>query len=139
MRIGVIGTGKSGQLRATTIREHAGTPLAAACGESATDAAGSSAGGSGAQVGSTGGAFGLGGGAGASSDASSDSDNGSAYPSGPHGTQVGDVLANMNLLGYLRDATTGLASEAGLAPLSFASIRASTQKKHVVFHVSGFT
>ena len=49
------------------------------------------------------------------------------------------MLANMNLLGYLRDATTGLASEAGLAPLSFASIRASTQKKHVVFHVSGFT
>ncbi len=95
---------------------------AAACEESATDAAGSSAGGSGAQVGSTGGAFGLGGGAGASSDESSDSDNGgSAYPSGPHGTQVGDVLANMNLLGYLRDATTGLASEAGLAPLSFAS------------------
>lgn len=43
MRIGVIGTGKIGQLRATTIREHAGTTLAAVYdvnAESARQAAG---------------------------------------------------------------------------------------------------
>lgn len=115
--------------------------VAVACGESAPSGAGSAAGGSAGSVAASGGAFGVGGSAGASSDASTDApDNGGGvYPAGPYGTQTGDVLANLTLLGYLRDATTGLAYEAALGPTSLGDIRASTQKKHAVLHVSGFT
>lgn len=115
--------------------------FAVACGQSSPAGSGSAAGGSSGSVGASGGAFGVGGGAGASADASTDApeNGGGVYPSGPYGTQTGDVLANLTLLGYVRDATTGLAYEAALAPTSFADIRASTQKQHAVFHVSGFT
>ncbi len=115
--------------------------LAVACGQSAPSAPGNASGGSAGSVGASGGAFGVGGSAGAPADASTDApDNGGAvYPAGPYGTQTGDVLANLTLLGYLRDATTGLAYEAALGPTSLGDIRASTQKEHAVFHVSGFT
>ena len=61
------------------------------------------------------------------------------YPSGPYGTAVGDVVADLEVRGYLRDATTGLASDAVLGPVSFGSIRQSTDKTHALIHVSGFT
>jgi hypothetical protein len=61
------------------------------------------------------------------------------YPSGPYGKAVGDVVADLQLLGYVRTDTTGLASDAALGPVSFGSIRQSTDKTHALIHVSGFT
>lgn len=68
-----------------------------------------------------------------------DADTNAGYPSGPYGTQPGDVLANLELVGYLRHDTTGLAYAAELGPISFESIRQSTDKTHALIHVSGFT
>jgi len=114
--------------------------LAVACGGGSSAQPGAGEGGGAGTVGASGGAFGVGGGAGTADAAPDAPDNGGGvYPAGPYGTQQGDVLADLELLGYLRDATTGLAYEAPLAPVSFAAIRASTQKKHAVLHVSGFT
>ncbi|MGZ3454818.1 MAG: hypothetical protein ACXVEF_34770 [Polyangiales bacterium] len=39
-------------------------------------------------------------------------DTAPSYPAGPYGKTVGSVLADMSLLGYLRDDTTGLATMA---------------------------
>jgi hypothetical protein len=126
--------------RFSTLASVTALALAVACGQSAEEGAGSTAGGAG-NVGATGGSFGLGGAAGGLGTAGGDASDkgGSPYPSGPYGTQTGDVLADLELLGYVRDATTGLAYEAPLGATSLAAIRASTAKKHAVFHVSGFT
>ena len=64
---------------------------------------------------------------------------GNGYPSGPYGTQPGDTLADLEMQGYLRQDPTGLAYSAEFGAVSFASIRASTGKTHVLIHVSGFT
>jgi hypothetical protein len=70
-------------------------------------------------------------------DAGSEAGNG--YPSGPYGTQAGDTLADLEMEGYLRHDSTGLAYSADFGAVSFASIRASTDKTHALIHVSGFT
>jgi len=65
---------------------------------------------------------------------------GTAYPSGPYGHGVGDVLADLGLEGYVRFApTTGLASEVSYGATSLADLRAKSPKKYAVLHVSGFT
>lgn len=51
----------------------------------------------------------------------------------------GHVLPDLELWGYLRNDPTGLATDAALGPLSFESIRQSTDKTHALIHVSGFT
>ena len=61
------------------------------------------------------------------------------YPSGPYGTEVGSVVADLQLWGRLRHEATGLATSAELGSLSFGSIRQSTDKTHALIHVSGFT
>lgn len=49
------------------------------------------------------------------------------------------ALPELELWGYLRNDTTGLATEAALGALDFASVRQSTDKPHALIHVSGFT
>lgn len=62
------------------------------------------------------------------------------YPAGPYGTDVGKVVANLDLEGYVRfEPTTGLATSATYGPTSFADLRAKSPKKHALIHVSGFT
>ncbi len=62
------------------------------------------------------------------------------HPAGPYGTAVGEVVANLELEGYVRYApTTGLATTATYGPTSFAAIRAASPKKYAIVHVSGFT
>lgn len=62
------------------------------------------------------------------------------YPAGPYGTAVGEVVANLELEGYVRYApTTGLATTATYGATSFAAIRAASPKKYAIVHVSGFT
>lgn len=75
---------------------------------------------------SGGGAFGVGG-------------AGAAYPAGPYGNQLGDVLPNIELEGYLSTETTGLAYQAPFQSLTFADVRQNTDKTHALIHVSGFT
>lgn len=49
------------------------------------------------------------------------------------------ALPELELWGYLRNDTTGLATDAALGALDFASVRQSTDKPHALVHVSGFT
>ncbi|HMR05634.1 MAG TPA: hypothetical protein PKA88_07640 [Polyangiaceae bacterium] len=62
-----------------------------------------------------------------------------AYPAGPYGNQVGSVLPNLEMLGYVRHDTTGLASEATLETVDFADLRAGAPKGLALIHISGFT
>lgn len=55
------------------------------------------------------------------------------------GGSVSKVLPELELWGYLRNETTGLASEAAVGPLDFDTIGQSTDKTHALIHVSGFT
>lgn len=58
------------------------------------------------------------------------------------GTKGGNsfgVLPDLELWGYLRTETKGLASDATLGPITFETIRQSTDKTHALIHVSGFT
>jgi hypothetical protein len=56
-----------------------------------------------------------------------------------NGTKFGVALPELELWGYLRTDSTGLATEAVLGPVSFAAIRDSTDRTHALIHVSGFT
>ncbi|GMV19714.1 MAG: hypothetical protein AMXMBFR56_79380 [Polyangiaceae bacterium] len=49
------------------------------------------------------------------------------------------ALPELELRGYLRNDTTGLATEAAFGALDFDSVRQSTDKAHALIHVSGFT
>jgi hypothetical protein len=49
------------------------------------------------------------------------------------------VLPDLEVWGYLRTETDGLASDATLGPITFDAIRQSTDKTHALIHVSGFT
>jgi hypothetical protein len=55
------------------------------------------------------------------------------------GSGGAEGLPDLELWGYLRNDPTGLATEAALGPLSFDSIRQSTDRTHALIHVSGFT
>jgi hypothetical protein len=61
------------------------------------------------------------------------------YPAGPYGTNVGNVIADLKLEGYVRVETTGLATSATYGPTSFAELRTGSARKHALIHVSGFT
>lgn len=63
----------------------------------------------------------------------------SSYPSGPYGTAVGAVVTDLELVGYVRDATTGLATESTYGAAKLSDIRARATVKYAVIHVSGFT
>ncbi|MEZ4225564.1 MAG: hypothetical protein R3B13_31720 [Polyangiaceae bacterium] len=71
--------------------------------------------------------------------AGGDAAAGLGYPPGPYGNQVGDVLPNIALLGYLRQETTGLASAATLQDADLAAVRAASNKQFAMIHISGFT
>lgn len=73
-------------------------------------------------------------------DVASDTGAPPTYPAGPYGAAVGEVVANLELEGYVRYApTTGLATTATYGATSFAAIRAGSPKKYAIVHVSGFT
>jgi hypothetical protein len=58
------------------------------------------------------------------------------------GTKGGNsfgVLPELELWGYLSTETKGLANDGTLGPVTFESIRQSTDKTHALIHVSGFT
>src|SRR5688500_13089738 len=94
--------------------------LLAGCGgdpASSSNGGQSSGGAAGAEAGASGGS------SGATTDAAAaDVSNNAGYPAGPYGTQPGSTLANLELVGYLRHDTTGLAYQENLAPLSFESL-----------------
>jgi hypothetical protein len=122
--------------------------LAAGCGGSDEQGVGGPARGiggfaAGAATGGQGGGGGLaldaGGGVDAAPDAPVGVGGAPTYPAGPYGNQVGSVLPNLEMLGYLRHDTAGLASEATLATVHFADLRASAPKSFAMIHISGFT
>lgn len=55
------------------------------------------------------------------------------------GNSFGTALPELELWGYIRHDTTGLATDTTLGPVSFEAIRQSTDRKHALIHVSGFT
>lgn len=103
--------------------------------------------GSSSDAGGTGGAPGSGGSGGSSAgaggaivDAAPDVLTGRGpYPTGPYGNQQGDVLADLELEGYLRHDTTGFAYQGSFAPVRLSDVRATAPTTHAVIHVSGFT
>jgi len=72
-------------------------------------------------------------------DVVTDTGGATSYPSGPYGTAVGSVVADLELMGYLREATTGLATEATYGAAKLSDVRARATVKYAVIHVSGFT
>lgn len=60
-------------------------------------------------------------------------------PGALSGGRVGEVVPELELRGYLRVETTGLATDATLGPMNWDSIRNSTSLSHGLIHVSGFT
>jgi hypothetical protein len=60
------------------------------------------------------------------------------YPAGPYGTQLGDVIANLQLRGYVNDSAEGLASAQPLVDHSFDDVRKSC-KGYALVHVSDYT
>jgi hypothetical protein len=62
-----------------------------------------------------------------------------AYPEGPYGNGVGQVLGDLDFVGYLRNETKGLATSATLAPIKLSAIRAQAgTAKYAFIHVSAF-
>lgn len=61
--------------------------------------------------------------------------------SAPSSDRSGGLRAvpELELWGYVRTDTSGLASEAALGALDFATIRQNTDKPLALVHVSGFT
>jgi hypothetical protein len=60
------------------------------------------------------------------------------YPPGPYGTQLGDVVANLQLRGYVNDTAEGLANAQPLVDVSFDDVRKSC-KGYALVHVSDYT
>lgn len=111
--------------------------LAVGCGSSEAGSAGSGASGAGGS-GGTGSFDASGGASGGAMDAAADGTL-DAYPPGPYGNQVGDVLADLETQGYLRHDATGLAYEAPFGTVRLSDVRATAPVAHAVIHVSGFT
>jgi len=66
---------------------------------------------------------------GAVADAGTDSGPSSgAYPSGPYGVHVGDVIANMSWMGYVDDAADAIATTKPYVPYSLDDARKSGRK-----------
>ena len=61
------------------------------------------------------------------------------YPAGPYGSQVGDVIPNLDLTGYIRFETTGLASDAAASAASLGDVRSQGTRDHIIIHVAGYT
>ena len=60
-------------------------------------------------------------------------------PGASAGGRIGEVVPELELWGYVRAETTGLATDATLGPVSWEAIRQSTSNSHALIHVSGFT
>lgn len=65
------------------------------------------------------------------------SDDSGRGPKG--GNSFGATVPDLDLWGYIRHDTTGLATDATLGPVTFEAIRESTDKPYALIHVSGFT
>jgi hypothetical protein len=107
--------------------------LALGCGSSSNE------GGGGGTTGSGGAGGALDGSAGALADASPDATGIGPYPNGPYGTQVGDVLADLETEGYLRHETGGYAYQASFETVRLSDLRATAPVGHALIHISGFT
>ena len=121
--------------------------LVAGCGGSDGGTSGTAPGGTGggASASATGGSGGAGAALAVDAGTAGDAGNGvgtagaSAYPAGPYGNQIGSVLPNLELLGYVRHDTTGLASDATLESVNLQDVRASAPRPYAMIHISGFT
>lgn len=60
-------------------------------------------------------------------------------PAADPGSRFGEVVPELQLWGYVRTETSGLATDSTLGPVSWESIRQSTTRTHALIHVSGFT
>ena len=60
------------------------------------------------------------------------------YPAGPYGIDVGDVLADVQLLGYAHYDPTTIASTSDYAPSSLSQIRKTVTVPYGVLHVGEF-
>jgi hypothetical protein len=103
--------------------------LCLGCGSSGSEDASGAAGSS-----NTGGSAGRGTG----SDAASDADV-SGYPPGPYGNAQGEVLADLELDGYLRHESSGLAYQASFGRVRLSDVRTSAPTAYALIHISGFT
>ena len=61
------------------------------------------------------------------------------YPPGPYGTREGDVLADLETVGYLKHDPVGLAYGAPFGVVRFSDIRETATVPYAIIHVSGFT
>jgi hypothetical protein len=72
-------------------------------------------------------------------DAPTDEGATDAYPEGPYGKSVGQVLGDIELVGYLRNETSGLATSAERRAIKLSEIRAQAgDAKYAFIHVSAF-
>ena len=61
------------------------------------------------------------------------------YPEGPYGNAVGQVLGDLDFVGYLRNEPKGLATSATLAPVKLSEVRSQAGEiKYALIHVSAF-
>jgi hypothetical protein len=60
-------------------------------------------------------------------------------PEGKAGAGSLEALPALELWGYLRTDTAGLATESTARALDFDAIRQDTTRSHALIHVSGFT
>ena len=61
-----------------------------------------------------------------------------SYPAGPYGSQVGDVIANLQLRGYRNDLGEGLATAQGVSEYSLDDARLAC-KGYALIHLSDVT
>ena len=60
------------------------------------------------------------------------------YPDGPYGTKVGDVLADVQLVGYEHSDPTSLANTVDYAPGSLSQLRKDATVPYGMLHILEF-
>ncbi|MEQ9318023.1 MAG: hypothetical protein RIF41_02650 [Polyangiaceae bacterium] len=85
-------------------------------------------------AGASGGTLAMGGNGGAETECSPEP----SYPAGPYGSQVGDVIANLQLRGYRNDLGEGLATAQGVSEYSLDDARLAC-KGYALIHLSDVT
>ena len=60
------------------------------------------------------------------------------YPDGPYGTKVGDVLADVQLVGYDHSDSSSLANTVDYAPASLSQLRKDATVPYGVLHILEF-
>lgn len=62
--------------------------------------------------------------------------NDNPYPAGPYGTKVGDVLADVSLVGYAHFDSRTIANTVDYAPTSLSELRKLVTTPYGVLHVA---